>query len=190
MLGKQKSFQIKRGSLTALMWRVNLVSNSNGSSIWQRYGCCYCSNRFCPVVFVLAAIAGIVVWCSRRCSTWFCYFWLLMLFSCWCCICCNPSTIFVYLVAESYVYDVLVVVAVCCLLLLLLLLFVVVVAVCCCCLLLLLLLFVFKSFDAGVVLCRLLAPGPLSRASLVGLCPDFNADSNIYVTVILENQGV
>ena len=67
---------------------------------------------------------------------------------------------------------------------------IVVVAVCCCCLLLLLLLFVFKSFDAGVVLCRLLAPGPLSRASLVGLCPDFNADSNIYVTVILENQGV
>ena len=57
----------------------------------------------------------------------------------------------------------------------------VVVAVCCCCLLLLLLLFVFKSFDAGVVLCRLLAPGPLSRASLVGLCPDFNADSNIYI---------
>ena len=54
------------------------------------------------------------------------------------------------------------------------------VVVCCCCLLLLL--FVFKSFDAGVVLCGLLAPaGPLSRASLVGLCPDFNADSNIYI---------
>ena len=87
-----------------------------------------------------------------------------MLFSCWCCICCNPSKIFLYLVAESYVYDVLVVV-------------VVVVCCCCCCCCCL----SFKNFDAGVVLCGPLVPGPLSRASLVGLWPGFDADSNIYI---------